>query len=203
MYNWAKNKPVHSNGAFRRKYNLEDRILFFYGGNLGHAQDIGNLLRLAEKFKDKKDITFIFLGAGDEAVLVTEKMKELDNILYIEPVSQEQFKLILSDVDIGLFSLSRSHETHNFPGKLLGYMVQDIPILGSVNPGNDIIETVNKHKAGLVSVNGDDELLYKNANKLYEDSHLRKSMGLNARYLLNSLFSVESAVDIILENYIR
>ena len=106
---------------------------------------------------------------------------------------------MLAEFDIGLFSLHKDHITHNFPGKLLGYMVQEKPILGSINPNNDLKIVVEESGAGLISVNGDDEALLANALKLLNDDKYRTQMGINAHKLLISTFSVEAAVNSILD----
>ncbi|MCV5373872.1 glycosyltransferase WbuB, partial [Escherichia coli] len=80
--------------------------------------------------------------------------------------------------------LSSRHSSHNFPGKLLGYMVQSIPILGSVNSGNDLMDVINKHRAGFIHVNGEDDKLFESAQLLLSDSALRQQLGQNAYMLL-------------------
>ena len=44
-----------------------------------------------------------------------------------------------------------------YVAEMLSYMQASIPILGSVNPGNDLREVVESAGAGLVSWNGDDD----------------------------------------------
>ncbi|MGD7786219.1 glycosyltransferase family 4 protein, partial [Escherichia coli] len=145
------------------------------------------------------DAHFLFIGQGDEVDLIKSLAAEwnLTNFTHLPSVNQEEFKLILSEVDVGLFSLSSRHSSHNFPVKLLGYMVQSIPILGSVNGGNDLMDVINKHRAGFIHVNGEDDKLFKSAQLLLSDSALRKQLGQNANVLLKSQFSVESAAHII------
>ena len=63
------------------------------------------------------------------------------------------------NVQVGIISLDGSHRAHNYPGKLLGYMEAKLPILGSVNLGNDVIDLFNKNSAGFISVNGDHDQL--------------------------------------------
>ena len=87
-------------------------------------------------------------------------------------MSQSEYYSIQKECDVGLFTLHKSHVTHNFPGKLLGYMAQGIPTLGSVNPGNDLISIIHKHKAGLVSINGDDDDFLLNCKKLVLDINI-------------------------------
>lgn len=105
--------------------------------------------------------------------------------------------MILADVDVGLFSLSAQHTAHNFPGKLLGYMVESLPVLGSVNAGNDLQYIINHYNAGFVHINGEDDELLCSARKLCQDIALRKAMGGDAYKLLCEEFSVNSAAVLI------
>ena len=81
---------------------------------------------------------------------------------------------------------------------LLGYMVQSIPILGSVNPDNDLIDVINGANAGFSFVNGDDEHFIQAARSLLTDKSLRRLQGNNAYKLLMETFSIELASNIIL-----
>ncbi|MEG9361341.1 glycosyltransferase family 4 protein [Vibrio cholerae] len=203
LRNWAQLRP-HSVGSehvgIREKFNLENKLIFFYGGNIGHAQDMANLMRLVKAMKSYENAHFLFVGQGDEVNLVNELAKKwgLDNFTYLPSVDQDEFKNILSEVDIGLFSLAANHTAHNFPGKLLGYMVQSIPILGSVNDGNDLQEIVNHNGAGYISINGQDDLLFENALNLYQNPQLRNELGTNAYKLLENEFSVAASAENIL-----
>ncbi|WP_158144415.1 glycosyltransferase family 4 protein [Vibrio metschnikovii] len=204
LRNWAELKPHVLNCAddsIRRKLNLEDKVIYFYGGNIGHAQDMANLMRLTRAMMKHERAHFLFVGQGDEVSLINQLAKEwaLNNFTYLPSVNQDEFKNLLADVDIGLFSLSAHHTAHNFPGKLLGYMVQSIPILGSVNRGNDLLEIVNYNQAGFISTNGEDDKLYQDALSLYQDVLLRKNVGRNAFTLLEREFSVQAAGQVMLE----
>jgi len=201
LYNWAANEPVEATSLYREKLGLEGKCVYFYGGNIGHAQDMMNIVRLAVNMRDEEKAHFVLVGAGDEVELVENAIKEykLSNMTLLPAVSQDEFKQMQAEFDIGLFSLHRDHVTHNFPGKLLGYMVQSMPILGSINPGNDLKETVEEGGAGLITDNGDDEKLLENALKLLHDEDFRKTMGEKSKQLLHDTFSVEAAAKQILK----
>ena len=77
-------------------------------------------------------------------------------------------------------------------------MAESKPILGSVNPENDLLKTINDSNSGLVYINGEDELLSKAAIRLIDDDKFRNQCGFNARDLLLREFSVDSAVELIL-----
>lgn len=199
LYNWAANTPVSAEGKYRETLGLDDKVVYFYGGNIGHAQDMMNLVRLAIRMRDEKNAHFVIVGAGDEVELVRGVIKQegLSNMTLLPSVSQEEYKQMLAEFDVGLFTLHKDHLTHNFPGKLLGYMVQELPILGSINAGNDLKEVVENAGAGLVTVNGEDEEFLANAKALLDDAY-REKVGHNARKLLEERFSVQAAARQIL-----
>lgn len=202
LRNWASLTPTLLPEGYvplRQSLGLEDKVIFFYGGNIGHAQDMPNLMRLVRNMVGYPQAHFLFIGQGDEVELIKSLAAEwaLPNFTYLASVNQDEFKFILSEMDIGLFSLSARHSSHNFPGKLLGYMVQSLPILGSVNAGNDLLDIVNKNNAGLIHINGEDDKLHESALLMLHDVAARKKLGLGANALLKEQFSVESAAQTI------
>lgn len=204
LRNWAALAPCitqFKSVSLRSKLGLEGKVIYFYGGNIGHAQDMANLMRLANSMRKYTNAHFLFVGQGDEVELINKMASDwkLENFTYLPSVNQNEFKEILAEVDIGLFSLSSQHTAHNFPGKLLGYMVQSLPILGSVNAGNDLLELINKNDAGFITINGDDEGLLNNAIALYDAYELRRQLGMKSYLLLEREFSVTTIVQYILD----
>lgn len=204
LRNWASLDPStiiqHDYPSVREVHQLKNKIIFFYGGNIGHAQDMMNLMRLVRNMQHHPQAHFLFVGQGDEVELIVNAAEEwkLSNFTYLHSVPQNEFKRILSETDVGLFSLSPSHTAHNFPGKLLGYMVESLPILGSVNSGNDLQDIVNSAEAGAIHINGEDDKLLSSAETLLQNNELRHEMGRKAFILLNEQFSVHSAAELII-----
>ena len=195
LYNWAN--PIKYNGTenkYKKKLGIENKIVYFYGGNLGHAQDMMNIIRLVINMKDVTNAHFVLVGAGDEFDLIKDAINKesLVNITLLPSVNQTEFKQMLYEFDVGLFTLNKNHNTHNFPGKILGYLVEELPILGSINKGNDLKDILEQHNAGLISVNPDDKLFYKNALYLLEEEN-RKVISTNAYNLLVNKFSVQNS----------
>lgn len=204
LRNWTRIEPhnvIDVNANLRQRLGLKDEIIFFYGGNIGYAQDMDNLMRLVRRMQKFNNAHFLFVGQGDEVERINELAIEwkLSNYSYLPSVTQDEYRDMLTQVDVGLFSLSAKHTSHNFPGKLLGYMLQSLPILGSVNQDNDLINLIQDNRAGLISVNGDDEIFFDNATTLYKNLELRNKIGLAGNALLHKEFSVMNAVSIITE----
>ncbi|EIK8131965.1 glycosyltransferase family 4 protein [Escherichia coli] len=204
LFNWADFKGIDNipSATLRSKLALQNKVIFFYGGNIGHAQDMMNLMRLVRSASYRDDVHFLLIGQGDEVSLVKQFIidNSLKNCTYLPSITQSEFKSVLKIVDVGLFSLAKNHTVHNFPGKLLGYMANKLPILGSVNASNDVMEIINGAKAGFVFVNGNDEALLNAAINLADDTQLRKNLGCNAYSLLQEKFSVEMAAEKILSS---
>jgi len=203
LYNWIKLTPNKTPfNKYRKELNLEDKVVYFYGGNLGKAQDMKNIIRLAKNIRNIPQIHFLIVGEGDEEEIIKSKIKEynLNNVTILPPVSQKIYFQMLSEFDVGLISLNKYHTTHNFPGKLLGYMSYKKPILGSINFNNDLKEIIEEYNAGLISFNGDDEAFYKNALKLV-DKQIRQEFGKNAYNLVKERFSIENAVEKIINSF--
>ncbi|MBK9500439.1 MAG: glycosyltransferase family 4 protein [Leptospiraceae bacterium] len=199
LYNWVSDKPISSNGEslksnYRKQLNLEGKVVFFYGGNIGHAQDMSQILRLAQRLTKHPSAHLLLVGAGDEVNLINDYIRNsnLSNLTLLDPVPQEEYRKMLCEFDVGLFCLNVNHSTHNFPGKILSYLVQGLPILGSVNPGNDLKEIIEEANSGYVVVSGDDDGFYECAKKLL-DQKQRTSLSVNARKLLKTKFDIKTA----------
>lgn len=205
LYNWTSlSEEKHDISNFRSQLGLRNKVVFFYGGNIGVAQDMDNIIRLAIHFRDESEAYFLLVGDGSEVRRLKSVIhkKGLTNIAIHPPLDQKQYQAMLSEFDIGLISLDRNLKTNNLPGKMLGYMSHAMPILASINPENDLLELINKHQAGLVSVNGDDEHLRLNALRLLKDESLRCQFGLNGQKLLYEMFSVNQAARQIMSHFV-
>jgi glycosyltransferase involved in cell wall biosynthesis len=205
LYNWAAPTDLAGDRSenYRRRLGLEGKVVFFYGGNIGVAQDMDNIVRLAEGMKDEKKAHFLLVGDGSEVPRLKRLVAEkgLDNITIHAPVDQETYLAMVAECDIGLISLDRGLKTQNFPGKMLSYMDQAKPILASINPGNDLRDILEGHGAGLVCLNGDDRGLAAYARRLVREDRLRQQMGSRARSLLEEGFSVSRAAHQILGSF--
>ena len=94
LYNWADKDAFPEKSqvfGLRKQFNLANKVIFFYGGNIGLAQDMENLLRLAEAMKTVENAHFIFLGQGDQVDLVmqTIKAKMLLNCSFLPSIRRQ------------------------------------------------------------------------------------------------------------------
>jgi O26-antigen biosynthesis N-acetyl-L-fucosamine transferase len=201
VYNWTLLHEIDfPRTSWRARLGLENKLVFVYGGNIGVAQDIDNLLRLAVRLAHRTDIHLLLVGGGSEVARLNKSIaaQGLRNIQVLPAVSQKQYLSMISEFDVGLISLDARLKTHNIPGKLLSYLYWGLPVLASINPGNDLFDLLGSNRAGFCVVNGDHENLVAAAQRLVDDPALRSEMGRNGRRLLEETFSVKAAADQIL-----
>lgn len=196
LYNWldlARTEPLdndllHHHGIARKR-------ILVYGGNMGVAQDVDNLLRLAEHIRRADDIALLLVGSGSEAPRLKAAVgeRQLKNVVLANEIDSEAFRSVLRHCHVGLITLDRRLTTHNIPGKLLAYLEAGLPVIASVNPGNDLLSIIEASGVGLGFVNGDDEAFADAAVNLVRDPLRCAAMSDRARALGKDRFSVESA----------
>lgn len=206
LYNWVEpvvDVDASFGVAYIEKLNLHKKFIFFYGGNIGPAQDVNYILLLARRFSSYPEVHFLIVGQGDEydSIRNTIKSEKLINVTLCDSVDQDQYRSLLLQVHVGVFTLSDKHVAHNFPGKILGYLQAALPILGAVNNGNDIIQVINQSGSGKVSLIGSDQDFFADALSLYRDSKLYTKMSRSCCALLKEKFDVQIAAKKIINSY--
>lgn len=134
-----------------RKGKLSGRKIFVYTGNMGAAQGIDKLTSLARTLADDPRIGFAFLGRGSEAAALMATADELPNTVFHHEIAPEEMGSLYAQCDVGLVTLDARHRWHNIPGKFISYMHAGLPVLASVNPGNDMQAIIREERVGAVS----------------------------------------------------
>ena len=198
LYNWKiVGEKSKLNSDIRKQLNLGNKVLFVFGGNLGFAQDIDNLLRLASSMKRHPNFHLLFIGEGTQFNKIKKWITEYrmeNNMSLLPAVSNEKYQSILNECDVGVISLRKDFKTDNFPNKLLNYMEYKLPILASINLNNELSDFIKEKQIGLVCYNGDDKQLLENVKSLIESKNQRERMGEQAFELLKEKFDVKMAV---------
>jgi glycosyltransferase involved in cell wall biosynthesis len=167
-----------------------------FGGTMGPAQDMDNILRLAANLKSREDITIALVGGGSDVPRLKEAVRalKLNNVQFFEEMAPSEFKQFLSTCHVGLISLDRRLTSHNIPGKLLSYLDAGLPVVASVNPASELKSVIERHGAGYVYENGDDVGLMNGILSLIDTPAEWVRMSNNALELCDTMFSAAAAV---------
>jgi len=201
LRNWQYlNSDVDIN-TIREKYNLANKFVVVFGGNMGKPQQLENVIELANRCKDNSEIVFILLGEGVmmERIKKEVKIKDLKNIHIHGAIPKMEYQSLIKASDIGLISLHADFTIPNIPSKALDYWNVGIPILGSLDKATDFGEILDETQTGLWAYSGEHLKLYENLMKLFQDTKLRGTMSDNGRLYFKKYLTPEIAYDKIIE----
>lgn len=158
----------------------EGKIKVIYTGNIGLAQDILKLLKVAEQLQEYQNIEFVIIGYGfrkHEVEAMIEK-KGLTNIKLIQAKSRKRTLKEISSAHIAYVSLvEESVFDKVLPGKVIDYMCVGKPIVADVSGfAADMIREAN---CGLIAENRSIEEIASNIITLANDSELMGTFGSN------------------------
>lgn len=195
LNNWLSESAPDTSRLNRPAPECKARV-FVYAGNMGIAQGMDVLLELADRLRGRTDLAFLFVGRGSEVNRLKQYAAErsLSNVSFRDEVEPTELPALLEACDVGLIALDPRHTTHNIPGKFLTYLRAGLPVLASVNAGNDLASVIEQADVGFACTDGSPQRLQALAERLADDSALRQRMGAHGRALAESDYSTTAAV---------
>jgi glycosyltransferase involved in cell wall biosynthesis len=205
LHNWLARTTDTGCSISIANTKLAGRTIFVYAGNMGVAQGMGILLDLAENLKDRTDIGFLFVGRGSDLprLIANAEQRGLDNVVFFDEIDPDEITGLYAQCHIGLVALDPRHKTHNIPGKFLSYMLSGLPVLASINPGNDLVDLILQEKVGSVCTDSSVASLALLARELVDSVSKDREVGERCRSLAEKLFSPQAAVRQIVNALMR
>lgn len=196
LQNWL-DKPPQRRCSIRIEHTtLANRKIFVYAGNMGVAQGMFILLDLAEKFCNRKDIGFLFVGRGSEVPrLRTEaQLRQLNNVVFFDEIEPDEIPDLYTQCSAGVVVLDPRHRSHNIPGKFLTYMQSGLPVLANINVGNDLAQMIRDERVGVVCETNKIDDLFVKAEKLLALIEIDLELSARCTALFEREFAVENTV---------
>ncbi|MGZ8983667.1 MAG: glycosyltransferase family 4 protein [Methylotenera sp.] len=205
LQNWLADAPDVGSSIVVVDGPLAGRTIFVYAGNMGVAQGMIILIDLAERLHHRRDIGFLFVGRGSDAKILREdaKARGLSNVVFFDEIDPSEISGLYAQCHIGIVALDSRHKTHNIPGKFLSYMQSGLPVLASINPGNDLVEMIKREGVGQVCTDYSVNTLERLAEALVEEITSDINMSARCQSLSAKLFSPQSVVKQITEALAR
>ncbi len=193
LQNWLAEAPVVGCSISVASSPLVGRTIFVYAGNMGVAQGMQILIDLAERMRSRRDIGFLFVGRGSDARLIKADAtwRGLDNVVFHDEIDPQEIPGLYAQCHAGIVALDPRHKTHNIPGKFVSYMQAGLPVLASINPGNDLVGIVEQARVGRVCVSQSVGDLADLLTGLVEDIAKDAELPLRCKALSSKLFAPE------------
>lgn len=203
LYNSTKLFTPTTDSRFSVSYHLKDKFLVVFGGNMGKPQQLENVLNLAKKCSIYSNVVFLIIGKGTEVEKLKQMAKNMEiyNMEFIDSVPREEYFNLLSNCNIGLISLHQDFSVPNTPMKLNDYLNAGIPVLASIDRGNDLGELLVQNKMGLYAYADSAEDLFRKFLILYQDQEFSMIMGRNGYDFCLKNLSVEKSYQDIIQHF--
>jgi glycosyltransferase involved in cell wall biosynthesis len=200
LHNWIAEAPNVGCTISISKTNLAGRFIFVYAGNIGVARSMDVLIDFISKMTYRSDIGFLFVGRGSEmSRLISEaKKRSLDNVLFHNEIDPSEIPGLYAQCHVGILALDPRHRTQNIPGKFLTYMQAGLPVLASINKGNDLVDLIPASGVGRVSTDCSVDSLEQMTIELVEEILRKNQFKDSCNNLLRRLYRPSCAVNKIL-----
>jgi glycosyltransferase involved in cell wall biosynthesis len=195
LQNWL-GKPVKARCPIRLDdTTLAGRQVFVYAGNMGVAQGMDIIINLAEQMQNRADVGFLLVGRGGDAdrLKALAKDRKLNNVLFYDEIHPDEIPDLYAQCSAGIVALDHRHRVHNIPGKFLTYMQSGLPVLASLNVGNDLAQIIRDQQVGQVCENNDPHTLRRLAEQLLKQVGVDADLPTRCKALFEKQFAVEAA----------
>jgi glycosyltransferase involved in cell wall biosynthesis len=170
-------KPViRDENTFAKHYNLNDKLVVMYSGNLGLTHDIESIVYTANLLKFNSSIQFVIIGDGAKKAKIEAYIKSeaLSNVLLLPYQSKEILPFSLTAADVGIVTLSQGAETISVPSKTYYTLAAGSAIVAIAAEASELGVLVNRYNCGRVFENSPAEkiaefILYLSENKVELD----------------------------------
>lgn len=194
--NWTNDEEIvpvpPTENPLRHEWQLEDKFVVGYSGNLGRAHEFETLLAAAERLRDDLRIVFVFIGGGKKLDELIKRVhaRRLERTFRFFPYQDRAvLKYSLSVPDVHWISLPPQLEGLIFPSKLYGIIAAGRPVIAVTAPDGEIASLVRRYECGFVIAPGDSDSLSSKILLLAKDIRTCKQMGIGARAMLDAKFT--------------
>lgn len=206
LHNWIDLKPfsnITTDNFFRKEIGFKNELVFLFAGVLGPSQGLDFLLDIANALRQNTDVCFLLAGDGMEKARLQDETKKrgLQNIVFMDYVSKEEYPKLISSVDVGLVCLSAKNKTPVVPGKILGYMAASKPVLAFLQRESDAHEVIKNAKCGYSSFSDDLNGSIAICKKMIEERTKLKDMGSNGQSFVNNNYELNKCLDLMIEHF--
>lgn len=182
-------------GDVRDRFGIPgDHLLITHTGNIGIIHGLETALDAAAELQDAP-VTFLFVGDGAMKADLQAKAEAfgLRNVVFAPFQSKDDYLSVLAASDACLVSLRTGMERYSLPSKTFTFLAAGKPIIGLLQPGNDVSEILADDAVGWNSPTAHD--FAEQVRRLCDSRAEVARAGVNARKLYESRYTRAKAVE--------
>jgi len=191
-------KPLpYSPNRFRQQYQLEEKFVVLYSGNIALTQGIENAIRAAVYVKNIPEIAIVIVGAQKKLAELERFRRELgaNNVRLIPFQPREHLPEMLAAANIGLVMQKSNVVAFNMPSKIQVLLASGRAIVASVPAEGTAARAIEASGGGLIVPPEDPYCLAQAIQQLYLDPEKLQKFGERGRQYAVEHYSFEKALD--------
>ena len=196
IYNWVDEKfvkPIEKNEniIFDELHLSRQKFNVVYAGNIGKAQNIELILKVAKQLKSNSEIQFIIFGNGTEKEKIYKIVNDekLDNVKIFPLQPYEKVSMIYSMADVSLVICKKGFGNVSIPSKTWNIMATRTPVVASYDDNTNLKKIIEENKVGIFAKAEDVDELKNAILKFYNNKNLIEEYGSNARNFIEQNLS--------------
>ncbi len=184
--NWvdtASLVPEPRENEWSRGKRLHRRFVVTHSGNIGHAQDLGSLVRAATFLRDIDRLSIVIVGSGarhDELVELAQRL-EVPHVRFLPYQPRDLLSQSLSAAHIHVVGLARGLAGFVVPSRFYGVLAVGRPVIVAADEESETARIVREVGCGVVVPPGRPELLARTIRDAYEGRFDLEEMGRRGR----------------------
>jgi glycosyltransferase involved in cell wall biosynthesis len=194
--NWCDDEKIipilPADNPLRARWQLADKFVVGYSGNLGRAHEYETMLMAASQLRNEPRFVFLMIGGGkrfDDLIGAVKSRGLADSFRFQSYQDRATLPLSLAAPDVHWLSLKPQLEGLIVPSKFYGIAAAGRPIVMIGSHEGEIARLVRQHRCGINIVPGDVATLAGTLQQWSEDPPSTAEMGVRARQMLETKFA--------------
>jgi colanic acid biosynthesis glycosyl transferase WcaI len=191
-------KPLpRENNYFRRDYQLEDKFVVLYSGNIALTQGLETVIEAANLLEYIPEIAVVIVGERKALSRLEEycQQRGIKNVRLLPFQPQEQLAEMYAGTDVGLVVQKKNVVDFNMPSKIQKLLASGLAIVASVPNTGTAARAIENSCGGLVVPPEDPQALAEAIVKLYGDRKLTQKLGSASRKFAEENYAFSGALD--------
>jgi glycosyltransferase involved in cell wall biosynthesis len=194
--NWCNDEDIRriapADNPLRQEWDLADKFVLGYSGNLGRAHEFATVLAAAERLRGEPRVVFLMIGGGKRFAELSAAVKArgLSGAFRFQPYqARTLLSYSLGAADAHWVSLDPRLEGLMVPSKFYGIAAAGKPIVVIGDPNGELAQLVRRNDCGFAIARGDSEALTAALRQLLDAPQTISEMGNRARKMLDADFT--------------
>ena len=201
IHNWSDERNIYPvkpwKNMMRCRLGLDRSFVVLYSGNMGVSHFFDDLIKVAQRLKEKRQLFFVLVGDGRrrEEISLARSKFDLQNVILLPFQAEAVLAETMSLGDVHYISLRPGFEGLEVPSKAYAALASGRPIIYQGSTMGEISRMVSEEGVGTVVTPGDVGGLERAILRYYEEPAVCAEQGKKCLELTHTRFGRKAALE--------